>query len=67
MNYTEKRPWGLFENLLERDDCKEELIKISGHYVFSHERLLGDIYDVSFETIIKEKLRKKIGELNDIL
>ncbi len=46
---------------------KEELIKISGHYVFSHERFLGDIHDVSFETIIKEKLRKKIGELNDIL
>jgi hypothetical protein len=46
---------------------KEELIKISGHYVFSNESFISDIYDVSFETIIKENLRKKIGELSDIL
>jgi mannose-6-phosphate isomerase-like protein (cupin superfamily) len=28
MNYTETRPWGLFENLLERDDCKVKIITV---------------------------------------
>ena len=28
MNQTEKRPWGLFENLLERDDCKVKIITV---------------------------------------
>ena len=26
MNYKEDRPWGSFENLLERDDCKVKII-----------------------------------------
>jgi mannose-6-phosphate isomerase len=28
MNYSETRPWGFFENLLERDDCKVKIITI---------------------------------------
>ncbi len=28
MNYKEDRPWGSFENILERDDCKVKLIVV---------------------------------------
>jgi len=28
MNYRENRPWGQFENILEREDCKVKLITI---------------------------------------
>jgi mannose-6-phosphate isomerase len=32
MNYSENRPWGSFENILERDDCKVKIITIKpGH------------------------------------
>jgi len=46
---------------------KEDLIKISGHYVFSNQRFVEEIYDPSFDSIIKDKIIKKLGELNDIL
>ena len=46
---------------------KEDLIKISGHYVFSNQRFIEEIYEPSFDPIIKYKIRKKLGELNDIL
>lgn len=46
---------------------KEDLIKISGHYVFSNQRFVEEIYNPSFDPIIKDKIRKKLGELNDIL
>jgi len=46
---------------------KEDLIKICGHYVFSNESFKRDIYEPSFDTIIKDRLEEKIGELNDIL
>jgi len=46
---------------------KEDLIKISGHYVFSNQRFIEEIYDPSFDSIIKDKIIKKLGELNDIL
>lgn len=29
MNYIESRPWGFFENILERDDCKVKIITIN--------------------------------------
>lgn len=46
---------------------KEDLIKISGHYIFSNQKFIEEIYDPSFDPIIKDKIRQKLGELNDIL
>ena len=46
---------------------KEDLIKICGHYVFSNKEFLNNVYDPSFESIIKDKLRNKMGDLCDIL
>jgi len=48
-------------------DNKEELIKICGHYVFSNIKFKEEIYEERFDTIIKNNLRLKIGELSDIL
>lgn len=46
---------------------KQDLIKISGHYVYSHPEYLLNIYDEKYLPCINEKINKKLGELNDIL
>ena len=46
---------------------KQDLIKISGHYVYSHPEYLLNIHDEKYLPCINEKINKKLGELNDIL
>jgi len=46
---------------------KQDLIKISGHYVYSHPEYLLNIHDEKYLPYINEKINKKLGELNDIL
>ena len=46
---------------------KQDLIKISGHYVYSHPEFLLNIHDEKYLPSINEKINKKLGELNDIL
>lgn len=46
---------------------KQDLIKISGHYVYSHPEYLLNIHDEKYLPSIIEKINKKLGELNDIL
>jgi mannose-6-phosphate isomerase len=37
MNYKEDRPWGSFENILERDDCKVKIITIKPNQAPSYQ------------------------------
>jgi mannose-6-phosphate isomerase len=37
MNYKEDRPWGSFENILERDDCKVKLIVVKPNQAPSYQ------------------------------
>jgi len=46
---------------------KSELIKISGHYVYSNEVFVNEILDEIDESFIYNKINKKLGELIDIV
>ncbi len=46
---------------------KSELIKISGHYVYSNEIFVSQILSGIDESFIHKQINKKLGELNDIV
>lgn len=54
------------DDTFDPEKNKLDLIKITGHYVYSNAEYLEKIHDEKFIPYINEKINQKLGELSDI-